>query len=140
MGLEERRARPDWQYHLPARCFAYVGSAADPRTWHLPYLHADGTPDLARLPKAIQAILSNYRGAHFDSVPEAAIPEVLITLARTAHQLGKLPASGPSAARTSVQLQEAWNKSVALLMPRLPGFAESAIADVARFRPVPRDG
>lgn len=95
------------KYHLPARCFAYVGNAADPKTWHLPYLHADGSPDLARLPKAIQAILSNYRGAHLSSVPEAAIPEVLVTLARTAHRLGKLPAHGPSAPRTYLQLQEA---------------------------------
>ena len=74
---------------LPARCFAYVGSADDPRTWHLPYLRADGTPDMARLPKAIQAIRSNYRGAHLSSVPEPAIPEVLITLARTAHRAGQ---------------------------------------------------
>lgn len=95
------------KYRLPARCFAYVGSAADPKTWHLPYLLADGTPDLARLPKAVQAILSNYRGAHVSSVPEAAIPEVLVTLARTAYTLGKLPASGPGAARAYLQLQQA---------------------------------
>jgi hypothetical protein len=95
------------KYHLPARCFAYVGNAADPKTWHLPYLLADGTPDLARLPKAIQSILSNYRGAHVSSVPEAAVPQVLITLARTAHALGKLPANGPNAAQAYVQLQEA---------------------------------
>jgi hypothetical protein len=95
------------KYRLPARCFAYVGSAADPKTWHLPYLLADGTPDLARLPKAIQAILSNYRGAHVNSVPEAAIPEVLVTLARTAHGLGKLPADGRGTARAYVQLQQA---------------------------------
>jgi hypothetical protein len=95
------------KYRLPAGCFAYVGSTADPKTWHLPYLLADGSPDLARLPKAIQSILSNYRGAHVSSVPEAAIPEVLVTLARTAHLLGKLPATGPGAARAYVQLQEA---------------------------------
>jgi hypothetical protein len=95
------------RYQLPARCFAYVGSAADPKTWHLPYLLADGTPDLARLPKAIQAILSNYRGAHVSSVPESAIPEVLVTLARTASELGKLPANGSATARVYVQLQEA---------------------------------
>jgi hypothetical protein len=103
-------AQPDLvhpKYHLPAQCFAYIGSAADPKTWHLPYLLADGTPDLARLPKAIQAILSNYRGAHVSSVPETAIPEVLVTLARTAHQLGKLPANGPDTARAYMQLQEA---------------------------------
>jgi hypothetical protein len=95
------------KYHLPAWCFAYVGNAAQPKTLHLPYLLADGTPDLARLPKAIQSILSNYRGAHLSSIPEAAVPEVLVTLARTAHQLGKLPANGPSTARAYVQLQEA---------------------------------
>jgi hypothetical protein len=59
------------------------------------------------LPKAIQSILSNYRGAHVSSVPEAAVPEVLVTLARTPHQLGKLPAAGPSTARTYLQLHEA---------------------------------
>ena len=95
------------KYRLPARCFAYVGSAADPKTWHLPYLRADGAPDLARLPKAIQAILSNYRGAHVTSIPEAAIPEVLVTLARAARGIGKLPAVSPGAAATYVRLQEA---------------------------------
>lgn len=95
------------KYQLPALCFAYVGSAADPRTWHLPYLLKDGMPDAARLPKAIQAILSNYRGAHVSSVPEAAIPEVLVTLARTARTLGKLPADSQSSAMAYVQLQDA---------------------------------
>jgi hypothetical protein len=66
-------------------------------------------PDLewSRHPKAIQAILSNYRGARLSTVPETAIPEVLVTLARTAHHLGKLPAHGQDAPRTYVQLQEA---------------------------------
>ncbi len=95
------------KYQLPAVCFAYVGSAADPRTWHLPYLLADGTPDQARLPKAVQAILSNYRGARVASVPEAAIPGVLVTLGRTARELGKLPAAGSGSAQAYVQLQEA---------------------------------
>ena len=95
------------KYQLPAWCFAYVGSAADPKTWHLPYLLADGTPDPARLPKAIQAILSNYRGAHVSKVPEAAIPEVLVTLARTACKLGKLPVNEAASARAYVQLQDA---------------------------------
>lgn len=49
------------KYLLPASCFAYIGTANLPATWKLPYLQADGTPDLKRLPKAIQAILSNYR-------------------------------------------------------------------------------
>lgn len=95
------------KYKLPASCFAYVGNAADPRTWHLPYLRADGTPDLARFPKAIQAILSNYRGARVSSVPEPAIPEVLVILGRTARLLGKLPATTPGSARSYLQLQDA---------------------------------
>ena len=95
------------KYHLPARCFAYVGNAADPKSWHLPYLRADGTPDLARLPKAIQAILSNYRGAHVSTIPETAIPEVLVTLARTAYSVGKFPATSPGAATAYIRLQEA---------------------------------
>jgi hypothetical protein len=95
------------KYHLPATCFAYVGSAADPKTWHLPYLLADGTPDQARLPKAIQCILSNYRGARVSSVPEAAIPEVLVTLGRAAHLTGRFPAGGSGSAQTYIQLQDA---------------------------------
>lgn len=95
------------KYRLPAQCFAYVGSAEDPKTWHLPYLVADGTPDLARLPKAIQAILSNYRGAHVNSVPEEAIPRSWSPWPRTAYSLGKLPASGAGTSRAYLQLQPA---------------------------------
>jgi len=51
--------------------------------------------------------LSNYRGAHVTSIPEAAIPEVLVTLARAARGIGKLPAVSPGAAATYVRLQEA---------------------------------
>jgi hypothetical protein len=51
------------KYALGMRCFAYVGAADNTRTWKLPYRLADGTPDVKRLPKAIQCILSNYRGA-----------------------------------------------------------------------------
>jgi hypothetical protein len=95
------------KYKLPVTCFAYVGSAADPKTWRLPYLLADGTPDHARLPKAIAAILSNYRGARVSSVPESAIPDVLVTLARTAQRLGKLPAASRDGAPVYLQLQDA---------------------------------
>jgi hypothetical protein len=95
------------KYRLPSTCFAYVGSAAEPKTWRLPYLLADGTPDLARLPKAIQAILSNYRGARLSTVPEPAIPEVLVTLGRTAQRLGKLPATSTGTAPVYLQLQDA---------------------------------
>lgn len=106
-GIEADGLLLDPRYRLPAPCFAYVGSAADVRTWHLPYLLADGQPDLKRLPKAIQAILSNYRGAHLRSIPENAIPEVLVTLGRTARRLGKLPTGDKGGPRVYVQLERA---------------------------------
>lgn len=118
------------KYRLPAACFAYAGDARDPATWHLPYLLADGRPDPSRLPKAIQAILSNYRGAHLTAVPEAAIPEVLVTLARAAASLGKLPA-GAAGARTYGQLQQALEQlgrlaEVLTPQPRPPAAPSSA--------------
>ena len=57
----------------------------------------DGSIDVKRLPKAIQAILSNYRGASVSSVPEKAIPDVLQRLAEAAEQLGKMPHQGETA-------------------------------------------
>jgi hypothetical protein len=92
------------KYKLPAHCFAYVGDASDPHTWHLPYLNADGSPDVRRLPKAVQTIVSNYRGAHVNSVPESAIPDVLVRLACTAASLGKLPDQTAVPAPAYVQL------------------------------------
>jgi hypothetical protein len=79
------------KYKLPARCFGYVGNASDPKTWKLPYCCTDGTIDLKRLPKAIQAILTNYRGVQVSGIPEAAVPDVLVRLARAAVHLGKMP-------------------------------------------------
>lgn len=79
------------KYNIPAHCFAYVGQADDPATWKLPYRLADGSIDLKRLPKAIQAILSNYRGAKVSSIPEADIPEVLVRLGQAAARLGRMP-------------------------------------------------
>ena len=92
------------KYRLPAHCFGYVGDAADPHSWHLPYLNVDGTVDARRLPKAVQAILSNYRGARVSSVPEAAIPDVLVRLACAAGSLGKLPDQTAEPASAYVQL------------------------------------
>lgn len=79
------------KYHIPAYCFAYAGQANDPSTWKLPYRLADGNIDLKRLPKAIQAILSNYRGAKVSSIPEGDIPDVLVRLGQAATCLGKMP-------------------------------------------------
>ncbi|MGA8744535.1 MAG: hypothetical protein WB507_01570 [Solirubrobacterales bacterium] len=95
------------KYRLPARCFAYVGDGNDPKSWHLPFLHADGSIDGRRLPKAVQSILTNYRGATLTSVPEAAIPNVLVRLACAATTEGKMPSQCESAAAAYVQLAEA---------------------------------
>jgi hypothetical protein len=92
------------KYGLPARCFAHVGDATDPRTWHLPYLKQDATVDLKRLPKAVQAVLSNYRGAHVSSVPECDVPDVLVRLACAAASIGKLPGQTSQPASAYVQL------------------------------------
>ncbi|HXM54498.1 MAG TPA: hypothetical protein VOB72_03850 [Candidatus Dormibacteraeota bacterium] len=82
------------KYRLPARCFAYVGDASRPSTWHLPYLLADGSIDGRRLPKAIQCLFSNYRGARTTSVPEPAMPDVAVRLAGAAALAGRLPEPG----------------------------------------------
>jgi hypothetical protein len=79
------------KYKLPASCFAYVGDAGAPHTWKLPYRQADGQIDSKRLPKAIQALLSNYRGAKVGGIPEKAIGEVLKILARAAADEGRMP-------------------------------------------------
>ncbi|MBW1982952.1 MAG: hypothetical protein JRJ12_17270 [Deltaproteobacteria bacterium] len=98
-AAQEQRAAPESlgevllhpKYKIPARCFGYVGDASDPRTWKLPYRIVDGAIDLKRLPKAIQAILSNYRGTKVSGIPEQDIPDVLVRLAHAAASLGKMP-------------------------------------------------
>jgi hypothetical protein len=79
------------KYKIPARCFAYVGDANEPATWKLPYRLAEGSVDLKRLPKAIQCIISNYRGAKVSGIPERDIPDVLVRLAHAAASIGKMP-------------------------------------------------
>ena len=79
------------KYQLPAGSLAYVGNANDPSTWKLPYLFADGRADGKRLPKAIQALLSNYRGVKVGGIPEQALPDVFRRLGRIADTEGKLP-------------------------------------------------
>jgi hypothetical protein len=95
------------KYKLPARCFGYVGSAANPHTWKLPHLEASGAVDERRLPKAIQAIISNYRGVKVAGIPELAIPDVLVKLALAAGRVGKLPGEGGANAPVYEQLVEA---------------------------------
>jgi hypothetical protein len=94
------------KYKLPAECFAYVASAAKPSTWKLPYRLADGSIDLRRLPKAVQAILSNYRGVRVSGIPEADIPDVLVRLACAVAALGKMPGQAGETASVYHQLAE----------------------------------
>ena len=94
------------RYKLPCHCFGYVGDASDPSTWKLPYCHADGSIDASRLPKAIQAILTNYRGATVHGIPEKAIPGVLARLEEAARQAGKMPDQSPETATVYHQLAE----------------------------------
>lgn len=94
------------KYKLPARCFAYIGNAADVKTWKLPYRLEDGSIDTKRLPKAIQAILSNYRGTKVSDVDEKDIPDALVRLAHAAASLGKMPHQSGEAAPVYVQLAD----------------------------------
>lgn len=95
------------KYKVPASCFAYVGDASKPSTWKLPYQLASGEIDVKRLPKAIQSILNNYRGTKVSSIPEEAIADVLVTLARAAQRLGKMPGQTGRTADTYLQLEHA---------------------------------
>ena len=85
------------KYQLPVTCFAYVGSVTHPSTWHLPYLDAEGEIDHSQLPKAILAVLTDYRGAHVSSIPEEAVPLVLQRLAAAARRAGRMPPDCPEA-------------------------------------------
>jgi hypothetical protein len=77
-GDRPRRGAAEESRSPPASCFAHVGDYSKPHSWKLPYLTADGAVDAERLPKAIQAILSNYRGEKVAGIPEEAIPAVLL--------------------------------------------------------------
>lgn len=92
------------KYHLPASSFAYAGDASRPATWKLPCLRADGSVDEKRIPKAIQCLLTNYRGAHVRGIPEAAVPNTLARLAQAATRLGKMPEQNPETADVYRQL------------------------------------
>jgi hypothetical protein len=95
------------KYHLPAQCFAYVGDYSKTHSWKLPYLRADGAVDAKRLPKAIQAILSNFRGVKVSGIPEDAIPAVLQRLAKAARQAGHMPPEACNPAPIYRQLADA---------------------------------
>jgi hypothetical protein len=93
------------KYHLPASCFAYVGDASNPATWKLPYLLSNGCADDRRLPKAIQALLSNYRGAKVGGIPETDIPDVLRRLSNAAEEAGRMHPGDPNMAPVYKQLE-----------------------------------
>lgn len=97
------------KHRLPARCFAYVGDATRPGTWKLPFRCVDGSVDTKRLPKAIGAILTNYRGAKVRTIPENAIPAVLQRLAEAAQSLGHMPPAALSPAPVYRELAEVMN-------------------------------
>lgn len=97
-------------YKLPATCFAYVPDANKPKTWKLPYLLADGSIDSRRLPKAIQCLVNNYRGKRVRGIPETAIPNILLHLARAAASKGLLPPEAVNAAPTYQQLVQVLNQ------------------------------
>lgn len=97
-------------YKLPVGCFAYVGDEADTKTWKLPYLLTDGRPDLKRLPAAIEAVLTGYRGKKVSGIPEDQIPDVLVRLGRAAAQAGKMPFQDGKAAAVYRQLQTTLDK------------------------------
>jgi hypothetical protein len=90
-----------------AQCFACVGDYSKPHSWKLPYLLAGVAVDAKRLPKAVQAILSNYRGAKVSGIPEVAIPAVLARLARAAPWAGQMPPKACNPAPIYRQLAEA---------------------------------
>lgn len=94
------------KYRIPARCFAYVGHAGKPGTWRLPFRLSDGDVDVKRLPKAIQSILSNYRGTKVSGIPERDIGDVLVRLGRGAREVGKMPGQSGEPAPIYQQLAE----------------------------------
>jgi len=62
---------------------------------------------MARLPKAIQAILTDYRGVRVQGIPEGDIPGVLVRRGRAAAALGKLPQQRPRTSEAYHRLADA---------------------------------
>lgn len=73
----------------------------------MPYRLADGTPDVKRLPAAIQAVLTGYRGRKVSGIPDDRVADVLSNLGHAAAQAGKMPFQDPKAAAVYRQLQSA---------------------------------
>lgn len=62
--------------------------------------------DERRLPGAIRCLLTNYRGARVGGIPEGAVPDTLVRLAKAAERLGKMPEQNPETADTYRQLAD----------------------------------
>lgn len=92
------------KYQLPARCFAHVGDPDRPATWKLPYLLADGTVDAKRLPKAIGAVIRDYRSQQVKGLTEEHTAQVLVRLASAAVRTGRMPHQDPTPAEVYVAL------------------------------------
>lgn len=97
----------DPKYKLPAKCFAYVGDANSPKTWKLPHRLADGSVDTKRLPKAIQTIVTNYRGMRVKGIPEEAMPDVLKRLYQAACETGHISQDGKTSGHIYDELLKA---------------------------------
>lgn len=92
------------KYKIPAGCFAYVGDANKTSTWKLPYRTEKLEIDSKRLPKAIQSLLTNYRGSGVNGIPASDVPDVLVRLAKAARSLGKITQDGTATAEVYGQL------------------------------------
>ena len=76
-------------------------------TWKLPHRLADGSVDEKHLCGAIRAVTSNYRGTRVKSIPEKALPDVLVRLGKAAAETGKLPGQNPNPQQSYQQLYDA---------------------------------
>ena len=97
------------KYKRPYNCFAYVGDINKTSTWKLPYLLINKRVDTKRLPKAIQTILTNYRGKKVSSsnIPEREMPNILKKLGSAASSIGLMPNQNIKTSEIYYQLQNA---------------------------------
>jgi len=95
------------KYGVPSNCFAYVPDASNPSTWKLPCWRVYGEEvDTGRLPGAIRAVVTNYRGARA-TVPEESVSDVLVRLGKAAAKARKLPGQDPNPKDSYRQLYQA---------------------------------
>jgi hypothetical protein len=87
-----------------------VGDESDTKTWKLPYLLSDGVVDPKRLPAAIQAVVTGYRGKKVAGIPDDQVADVLVKLGRAAARAGKMPFQDTKAAAVYRELETALEK------------------------------